>query len=74
MLMLQQLLLLLLLKHPQEPHELYLSSQDSMLAMSCYLHLSKCIKLLKAYVLSVLGQTIHSLLGGHTGMSLCLSI
>lgn len=74
MLMLQQLLLLLLLIHPQEPHELYLSSQDFMRAMSCYLHLSKCIKLLKAYVLSVRWQTIHSLLGGHTIMSLCLSI
>ena len=57
MLMLQQSLLLLLLIHSQEPHELELSSQDSMLAMSCYLRLGKSIKLLKAYVLSVLGQT-----------------
>lgn len=77
MLMLQlflSLLLILLIKHPQEPHGLYPSSQDFMRAMSCYLRLGKCIQLLKAYALSLLGQTNRSLLGGHTGMSLCLSI
>ena len=78
MLMLKQLqlllLLLLLLIHPQEPHGIYLRSQGSMRTMSCYLQFRKCIKLMKAYALSVLGQTIHSLFGGNTGMSLCLSI
>lgn len=46
MLMLQQSLLLLLLIHSQELHELKLSSQDSMRAMSFNLQFRKCIKLL----------------------------